>query len=662
MKQKSVFRCKKVWAVVLAFCVVLAAISPVSRAAADGTVSDGGSGTASDKPDGTVSDGGSDSASDKPDGTVSDGSGGTASDEGSGAATDEPGDSGSDEAPDKEPDGTGDAEGTFTVTTEEGTKVYPLAANPVTWNGKRYNEGILPQKMDDVWMVPVEHVLSAILDCDVSWNEAKDTLTVKSPSREYAIVLTLNSSEAQFAGAALSMPAFVRSGTLKPSGETEVFVPMEFVLDKLGFEVSVEDGEIYVYADDYIYYKNADTLDFDASIYENALESVFVREDGNKEYVRGITCQPVSKGSVSVRADVREYQVTIAFARTKNTVGEIDEKFTEGSIISLKVWETEEHTTCIAVTYDKKYIYSRKFLSDGAQITFSRGSFALKVILPDDVDYSDITTTDQYWKNRFLIIIPGNYVSFYKKYTPVKNKTSVKSVAVSKTAEGNTKLTVTTSGLKGYKLTKGSGFFTVAVGSPSSIYTNIVMLDAGHGGKDNGATGNGLKEKALNLKILYTYAKSYFEDPDSPVKAYWTRHDDTFINLYERPKYPKRYEADLFVSLHMNSASRRSANGTEVYYSKNNNKEAFAGLTSKIFATRMKNTLVDELGSKDRGVKQAGFVVAKYNTVPSILIELGFITGSSDHKKLARTAYQKKAAEVLYEGIVDTFEEYPTDR
>ena len=76
----------------------------------------------------------------------------------------------------------------------------------------------------------------------------------------------------------------------------------------------------------------------------------------------------------------------------------------------------------------------------------------------------------------------------------------------------------------------------------------------------------------------------------------------------------------------------------------------------------MQSTLVDSLNSKDRGVKQAAFIVAKNNTVPAILIELGFITGSSDSKKLKKTSYQKKAAKAIYEGITETFKKYPTKR
>ena len=324
--------------------------------------------------------------------------------------------------------------------------------------------------------------------------------------------------------------------------------------------------------------------------------------------------------------------------------------------------ENEEAEACITVYFNPGYVYSQKTAKNCSTTTFSKGSFSLKVIMPDDVEFSEITTTDQYWNRKFLVIIPGNHVSFLKKYVPFINSTGITNAVVGKTADGDTKITVSTNGLKGYKLAMESDYFTVTVGSPQSIYQNIVLLDAGHGGKDGGASKNGLKEKKLCLAILYTQAKQYFESNDSPVKAYWTRHNDTFINLYTRPTLTKTYQADLFVSLHMNSASTSSANGTEVYYSKENNKKNSAGLTSKTFATRMKNTLVDTLGNKDRGVKQAGFVVNKYNTVPSILVELGFLTGKSDSKKLKKESYQQKAAKAIYQGVVDTFKKYPTGR
>ena len=282
--------------------------------------------------------------------------------------------------------------------------------------------------------------------------------------------------------------------------------------------------------------------------------------------------------------------------------------------------------------------------------------------LPDNVKFSKIKTTDQYWKKRFLIVIPGKQKNFYKENPPYKNSSGIKNISIKETSAGNTQIIVNTKSLKGYKLLSCENGFTVNIGSPKKIYRNIIMLDAGHGKKDSGATAAGVKEKNLCLDILYNKAKEYFDSTSSNVKAYLTRHDDTFINLYQRPKYSKRYSADLFLSLHMNFSTSKKAKGTEVYYSKVNNKRSFSGLNSKIFATRMRNTIVKNLHTKNRGIKQAGFVVIKRNTVPAVLVELGFVSNPRERGKLKTSTYQMKAAKSLYKGVSETFKKYPTAR
>ena len=125
--------------------------------------------------------------------------------------------------------------------------------------------------------------------------------------------------------------------------------------------------------------------------------------------------------------------------------------------------------------------------------------------------------------------------------------------------------------------------------------------------------------------------------------------------------FVKTYSADLFVSLHLNSAVS-SAKGFEVYYSKSNNKANASGLTSKLFATRMVNALDANLNLVNRGVKKAEFVVTKNNTVPAIVVEIGFISNTSDRNKLKKASFQKKAAKTIYQCITSTFKKYPTDR
>lgn len=81
----------------------------------------------------------------------------------------------------------------------------------------------------------------------------------------------------------------------------------------------------------------------------------------------------------------------------------------------------------------------------------------------------------------------------------------------------------------------------------------------------------------------------------------------------------------------MNSATSKSANGTEVYYSVSNNKTSFSGITSKSMANLFRKQLLADLKTTNRGTKTAAYYVLKHNTVPAILIELGFISGNSDY-------------------------------
>ena len=81
-----------------------------------------------------------------------------------------------------------------------------------------------------------------------------------------------------------------------------------------------------------------------------------------------------------------------------------------------------------------------------------------------------------------------------------------------------------------------------------------------------------------------------------------------------------------------------------------------------LVAKKMLSTITTDLGTSRRGVKQAGFVVIKHNTVPSVLIELGFISSRKDSKKLRQSAYQTRAAKTIYRGVSNVFRSYPTGR
>lgn len=555
---------------------------------------------------------------------------------------------------------------------------YNLTSVPeVTYNGTRISPSFPLMKLDQVWMAAGEQFFRDQLGFGYRYDKETKQITMKNPALDVTMVFTVGSSQAQFNGESVTLDYPVVKAKDVETGTTAYLLPLQHILKKSGLQLQISGSQLSITHD--LVYHRAVVLDepLDSNKYSNALDGISIKKtkvDGERvlhfDIVNALSEKQVK---IAFREINGKTAIQITFSQTKNLLGDLTQKFASGAITQLEIREDAARQTIVTIQYSMKYIYdsmSMEAINNNAfsgtllTTTFSVAKFDLRIALPENVSFSKVSATDQYWNNRFLIIIPGNHVAFYKSNAPIKNHSQIKSVKVVKTAEGNTKITVTTKKLQGYQLEAGTGhrYFTVKLGSPRSIYKNIVMLDAGHGGKDKGAAKNGLKEKKLNYTILYTKAKKYFEGQDSTVKAYWTRHTDKFINLYQRPKYSAKYHADLFVSLHMNSGKSSVANGTEVYYSNKNNKKNQNGLTSRVFAKRMLSTLTTDLGTNRRGVKQAGFVVIKHNTVPSVLIELGFVSSKKDSRNLRKSSYQTRAAKSIYRGVSNVFRSYPTDR
>ena len=122
----------------------------------------------------------------------------------------------------------------------------------------------------------------------------------------------------------------------------------------------------------------------------------------------------------------------------------------------------------------------------------------------------------------------------------------------------------------------------------------------------------------------------------------------------------KQVGADLFVSLHMNASEALTVSGTEVYYSKSNNSVNSAGLTSQTLASMLLTNLVSELGTTKRSVKYADYTVIYKNTVPAVLIELGFLSNQTEHDKLTNEDFQTRAAKTIYETLLQVFDQYPS--
>ena len=168
-----------------------------------------------------------------------------------------------------------------------------------------------------------------------------------------------------------------------------------------------------------------------------------------------------------------------------------------------------------------------------------------------------------------------------------------------------------------------------------------VFIDPGHGGYDDGSSGNGLLEDELNLQIGLKLQKK-LEARGIEVKM--SRTTDKYLSLGERAEMANEYGADIFVSNHINSFEQASANGIETYYHKDKS-------SHKPLSDDIQNNAIKQTGAVNRGVKNRNFAVLRESTMPSSLFEAGFISNKAEASKLGSDAYQDKLATALADGI-----------
>ncbi len=170
----------------------------------------------------------------------------------------------------------------------------------------------------------------------------------------------------------------------------------------------------------------------------------------------------------------------------------------------------------------------------------------------------------------------------------------------------------------------------------------LVVIDPGHGGKDSGAPGlGGLLEKDVILPIGKRIAAILEQNG---VQALLTRDADFFVELQGRVDIAERVNATLFVSIHANSVDRRpDVNGLEVYYYE----------SGYALAEVVRNTILQDISTlKDRGTRKARFYVLRKSSMPSILVETGYMSGREDNPRLGTPEYQNRMAKAIARGIL----------
>jgi N-acetylmuramoyl-L-alanine amidase len=227
----------------------------------------------------------------------------------------------------------------------------------------------------------------------------------------------------------------------------------------------------------------------------------------------------------------------------------------------------------------------------------------------------------------------------------------------------------------------------------ASEKTWVIVIDAGHGGKDPGALGSVSKEKNINLAIALKTGE-YLEQNMENVKVLYTRKSDVFVGLKERAEFANKNKADLFISIHSNWAGTKTIRGAETYVmglSKDEQNLEVAMKENEVilleddfstkyegfdpkspesyiifalmqnvyqeqstgFASKIQSQFKNRAGRIDRGVKQDGFWVLYMTSMPSVLIETGFITNVEEEEYLISKEGQDYLASAIFRALRD---------
>ncbi len=226
---------------------------------------------------------------------------------------------------------------------------------------------------------------------------------------------------------------------------------------------------------------------------------------------------------------------------------------------------------------------------------------------------------------------------------------------------------------------------------------DVVVIDAGHGGHDPGNSGKKTKEKDIALKIALKLG-DYIEKNIPDVKVIYTRKTDKYLALDERANIANKNKADLFICIHANSHTTSKPYGTETFVMgmhkdnsnfevakrensvilmDENHEERYEGFdpnspesyilfsltqsayqeSSLLLAQKIEQQFKSKVGRPSRGVKQAGFVVLWRTTMPSVLVETGFLSNAAEEQFLAEDKGQVLMASAIYRA----FKEYKSE-
>jgi len=185
---------------------------------------------------------------------------------------------------------------------------------------------------------------------------------------------------------------------------------------------------------------------------------------------------------------------------------------------------------------------------------------------------------------------------------------------------------------------------------PQASGSRVVVIDPGHGGRP-GAVYNGVRAADLNLAIAQKLIQLIEEC--GYMTVYTTRTADYIVSLYDRAQFANE-RGDIMVTIHHNAWHTPYINGVETFYLPNEF-DTMRPLTSQNLARIVQRQVIDHTGRNSRGSRTAEFAVLRYSEIPTVLIEVGFMSNPQEFATLISAEYQLWVAQAIYEGLLEAF-------
>lgn len=485
------------------------------------------------------------------------------------------------------------------ITTKYSGSVYELYVN-----GKKLTLPLSPIIFNDRALVPVREVFEA-LHSKVTYQEKTKCVDVEYNGNK--ISLYIDKSTAYINGKKTTIPDNAVPKLINEVGkDAKTMVPVRFISESLNMDVEFKDPIIYI--------------------------------SNQEQSTPTPTAKPTSTPSPSATAapSVTSKLTKLTFSDSGNGVVTTKGTLT-GTPGKVDGFILNNPTRLVVDIYNCNYTVSTAYAVDINGISKIRVGFEngrTRLVF----DAENISSAKATLKNNVLTITTGTKGSLTSKVTIDASEQTTTPTA-----------TPTVTPLS----TPVAADITKLPYAEHSNSDKLIVIDAGHGGKDGGATGlldeETILEKNLTLQMALKTA-SILKSKGYKVKL--TRETDIYPTLQARADFANNSNAAMFVSIHINSvASSPTASGTEVYYASLNNDTTY-GLKSSYLAKYIQDYMIGTLKSVDRGVKQSNHLVTRTSIMPAVLVEVGFISNEEELAKMVTSSYQQKVAEAIASGII----------